>query len=278
MKVRWLGWAGVEIEQDGETVVIDPLADPIATFAPLGDQAKEMTVPSLVEPQGGTAVAGLVSHLHRDHTDAAALTAALAEGAAVHEPVWPGGEDAENLSLTQANWELGKEGLERHQTEVWESVEAGPFTLTALPAVDGLGDPQVAWAVEAGGRRVLHLGDTVFHGYWWRMVRRHGPFDVVCTPINGAAVDFPNLQPPSTEPAAMLPEQAALVGELLGAATVVPIHYGGFGVDPWYRPVDEPLPRFEAAAEGRAYETRVLEPGEALEVASTSEPAASSAG
>ena len=168
-------------------------------------------------------------------------------------------------------------GLDRRPAEAWESVEAGPFTITALPAVDGLGDPQLAWAIEAGGRRVLHLGDTVFHGYWWRMARRAGPFDVVFCPINGAAVDFPHIQPPSTEPAAMVPEQAALAGELLGAKTVVPIHYGGFADRAPLPAGREPLPRFEAAADARDYETRVLEPGETLELA-TSEPAATSAG
>jgi len=278
MKVRWLGWAGIEVEEEGQTVVVDPLEDPAATYAALGDRAREMTVPALVAANVGTGVAGLVTHLHRDHTDAAALAAALGPGASVHEPLWPGGEDAENLALAQANWELGQTGLERSPAEVWETREIGPFTVTALPAVDGLGDPQVAWAIEAGGRRVLHLGDTVFHGNWWRMVRRHGPFDAVFAPINGAAVDFPHLQPPSTEPAAMLPEQAALAGELLGAATVVPIHYGGFAIEPWYRPVDDALARFEAAAQGRSYETRVLEPGGDFEVAATSEPAATSAG
>jgi L-ascorbate metabolism protein UlaG (beta-lactamase superfamily) len=277
MKARWLGWAGVEIEAEGETVVIDPLADPAATYAALGDRAREMTVPALVAPRESTAVAGLVTHLHRDHTDAEALGAALAPGAYVHEPLWPGGEDGENLALAQANRELDQTDLTRSPAEIWETREIGPFTVTALPAVDGLGDPQIAWVVEADGARLLHLGDTVFHGYWWRMVRRHGPFDVVFAPINGAAVDFPHIQPPSTEPAAMTPEQAALAGELLGAATVVPIHYGGFAIEPHYRPVENPLHRFEAAAAARRYEARVLEPGEALELA-TSEPAATSAG
>ena len=267
MKVRWLGWAGVEIEAGGETVVIDPIEDPAATYAALGDRAKEMTVPELAAPMAGAAVAGLVTHLHRDHTDAAALSAALADGAAVREPVWPGGDDAENLALAQAKWKLEQAGVARQETEVWESFEAGPFKLTALPAVDGLGDPQVSWAIEAGGRRVLHLGDTVFHGYWWRMARRAGPFDAVFAPINGAAVDFPHIQPPSTEPAAMTPEQAALAGELLGAATVVPMHYGGFAIEPFYRPVDDPLPRFQAAAEERPYVARLLDPGESLELA-----------
>ena len=211
------------------------------------------------------AVAGLVSHLHRDHADAAALAGALAAEASVHEPAWPGGAEVENLALAQANAELERAGLRRTSAEEWERLEVGPFTLTALPAVDGLGDPQISWLVEADGRRVLHLGDTVFHGYWWRMARRHGPFDVVFAPINGAMVDFPHLQPPSPLAAAMEPEQAALAGELLGARIVVPIHYDGYEIDPWYRPVAGAGERFAAAAAGRPYEVRMLRPGGSVE-------------
>ncbi len=266
MRVRRLGWAGVEIEAEGASLVIDALQDPGATFAALGERAREVQLPALVEPESNSAVAGLVSHLHRDHTDAAALAAALAPDAAVHEPSWPGGEDAENLALVQASMELDAAGLERRRFELWQAEDVGPFRVTALPAVDGLGDPQVSWLVEAEGQRVLHLGDTIFHGYWWRMARRHGPFDLVLAPINGAAVDFPHLQPPSILTAVMEPEQAALAGDLLGARTVVPIHYDGFAIEPWYRPVEDPLPRFEAAAAGRSYASRVLEPGERLEL------------
>ena len=82
------------------------------------------------------------------------------------------------------------------------------------------------------------------------MARRHGPFDVVLVPINGAVVDFPHLQPPSPLAAALEPEQAAIVGELLGARTLVPIHYGGYAIDPWYRPIDDAPARFEAATAG----------------------------
>jgi len=267
MKVRWLGWAGVEIEAEGTTLVIDPLADPIATFAALAEDARERVQPPDLVAPARDGLAGLVSHLHRDHTDAGALSEALAPDAAVYEPVWPGGEDAENLSLAQANFELGRAGLQRRAFEIWDSAEIGPFTVTALPAVDGLGDPQVSWLVEAGGRRLLHLGDTIFHGYWWRMARRHGPFDVVMAPINGPVVDFPNLQPPSPLAAAMEPEQAVFAGELLGARALVPIHYGGFAAEPWYRPIDDARDRFEAAAAGRPYEVRVLDPGESFEAA-----------
>lgn len=268
MKVRWLGWAGVEIEADGATLVIDPLADPGATFAALGERAQDVQLPDIVAPDAqGTAVAGLVSHLHRDHTDAPALAAALADDATVHEPAWPGGADFENLALAQANAELEQAGLRRRAVEIWESFEVGPFTLTALPAVDGLGDPQVSWVVEAEGQRMLHLGDTILHAYWWRMVQRHGPFDLVFAPINGAVINFPHLQPPSPFAAAMEPEQAAVAAESLGAGTLIPMHYGGFEIDPFYRPLADPLERFEAATSDRPYTHRVLEPGERLEAA-----------
>jgi L-ascorbate metabolism protein UlaG (beta-lactamase superfamily) len=266
MKVRWLGWAGVEIAASGASLVIDPLADPGATWGALGDRAGAVELPAVVPPDAeGTAVAGLVSHLHRDHADAGALAAALDPAATVHEPVWPGGTEPENLALAQANAELEGAGLNRRSVDVWERIEVGPFAIRALPAVDGIGDPQVSWLVEADGLRVLHLGDTLFHGFWWRMSRRHGPFDVVLAPINGATVDFPHLQPPSPHAAAMEPEQAAVAGDLLRAQAVVPIHYGGFGRNPWYQPIDDAARRFEAAAAGRAYDVRLLQPGASLD-------------
>ena len=111
---------------------------------------------------------------------------------------------------------------------------------------------------------MLHLGDTTFHGYWWRMAKRHGPFDVRFAPINGAVPDFPHQQPPSSLPAAMEPEHAALAGDLLGAGTVVPMHDDGDQIDPWYVPVSGEAARFSSAAEGRTFETRILELGESL--------------
>lgn len=267
MKVRWLGWAGVELEADGASLVIDPLADPGATFAALGEEASRVELPTVLAPETREAIAGLVSHLHRDHADAGALAEALAPDAVVHEPAWPGGEDAENLALAQANAELRRAGLERRAVGEWERAEVGPFAITALPAVDGLGDPQVSWLVEADGQRILHLGDTIFHGYWWRMARRQGPFDVVFAPINGPAIDFPHLQPPSPLAAAMEPEQAALAGELLGARSVVPMHYDGFAIDPWYRPTADAAERFASVASRHPYEARPLRPGDAFEPA-----------
>lgn len=266
MNLTWLGWAGAELESDGATVVIDPLDDPAAVFAPLGDQAAGTPLPQVVAPRAGAAVAGLVTHLHRDHADARALATALAPTARVLEPRAGGGEGLEELALAQAEYELTAAGLDRAQVAPWESVTAGPFTLTALPAADGVGDPQVAWLVEAGGVRVLHLGDTMFHGYWWRMALRHGPFDVALVPVNGAVLDFPHRTPASPLPGALDPEQGAIAAELLGARLAIPIHAEGYEIDGVYQPVPDAAERFAAAAAGRGVPTRIMELGETLEV------------
>ena len=267
MRLRWLGWAGVELEHEGATVVIDPLRDAGAVFAPLGERAAGTPLPQVVAPRAGAAVAGLVTHLHRDHADAEALAAALAPGAAVLEPPAGDGEGLEELALAQAEHELAAAGMERRRLAPWASETAGPFTLTALPAVDGIGDPQVAWLVEAGGVRVLHLGDTIFHGFWWRMALRHGPFDAVLVPVNGAVLGFPHRTPVSSLPGALDPAQAALAAQLLGARLAIPIHAEGYEIGGVYEPVAGATERFAAAARERGVPARVLELGETLELA-----------
>ena len=269
MRLKWLGWAGVELEVGGATVVVDPLQDAGAVFAPLGEQAAGTPLPRVVPPSPGTAVAGLVTHLHRDHADASALAAALEPGAPVLEPLAGGGDKLDDLALAQAEHELTAAGLDRRRVAPWESVTAGPFTLTALPASDGVGDPQVAWLVQAGGVRVLHLGDTSFHGYWWRMAHRLGPFDVVLVPVNGAVVSFPHRQPASPLPVALDPEQAAIAAGILGARQAVPIHAEGYEVDGVYQPVPDAAKRFATAAAQRDVPVKILDPGETIEISAS---------
>jgi len=247
MRIRWLGWAGVEVEAHGERVVVDPLQDAAAVFAPLGERAARIPLPEVVTAQPG-ALAGLITHLHRDHADATALGAALGADACVHEPRGYGGAGVEQLGIAQADHELSAAGLTRSATTPWTSVTAGPFRLTALPAVDGTGDPQVSWLIEAGGRRVLHLGDTMFHGWWWRVTERFGAPDAVFAPVNGARLSFPHRRPASPLPGVMDPEQAALAAELLRAERLVPIHYGGYELPGLYEPVPDALGRVKSAS------------------------------
>ena len=267
MRIRWLGWAGVEVEALGERVVVDPLADagavfaalgervvvdPLAdagaVFAALGERAAGTRVPDIVAAAPG-ALAAMITHLHRDHADAAAIAAAIAPGATVYEPLGYGGTRVEQAAIAQADHELNAAGLSRRDAETWSSATAGPFTLTALPAVDGTGDPQVSWLIEADDTRVLHLGDTLFHGWWWRIAERYGAPDVVLAPINGARLTFPHRVPASPLAAVMEPEQAALAAHLLRAERLVPIHYDGYELPGVYEPVPDAVERLTAASD-----------------------------
>ncbi|HET6831452.1 MAG TPA: MBL fold metallo-hydrolase, partial [Solirubrobacterales bacterium] len=203
--------------------------------------------------------------------DAAALARGLAPGAPVLEPRPGGGEGLEELGLAQAEHELDAAGLERRRLGEWERLTVGPFAVTALPAVDGTGDPQLSWLVEAAGVRVVHLGDTLFHGHWWRIALRAGPIDLALVPINGARLDFPHRRPPSSLPGVMNPEQAAEAVRILGARLAVPIHYDGYAGTPFYQPVEPALDRFLAAAAepGAGWQPRVLAAGESLELAAS---------
>ncbi|MBP2330984.1 L-ascorbate metabolism protein UlaG (beta-lactamase superfamily) [Kibdelosporangium banguiense] len=257
MRVRRLGWAGLQIESSGSTVVIDLVeeSEPLRSVLPAG---------SLL-PASRTADIALVTHLHSDHADPAAIERAVTPGGAVLRPEPFAGTRAETLWTNQAEDGFAQRDLNVQTVRDWQVINAGPFEITAVPAVDGLGDPQVNWVVAADGKRVFHGGDTVFHGLWWLIQRRLGPVDAAFLPINGAAVDFPHLRPPSPLPAVLTPEQAVVAGSILRAAQVVPIHYG-IDQPGVYEEVDDPATAFQHAAKRHGVEARMLAPGETIDL------------
>jgi L-ascorbate metabolism protein UlaG (beta-lactamase superfamily) len=257
MRIRRLGWAGLEIESNGSTVVIDLVeeTEPLRSAMPEGS----------LMPPSRTAVVALVTHLHNDHADPAALERALTPDGVVLRPEPMVGTEAEMRWTAQAEAGFAARDLDVRTVRDWQVINAGPFEITAVPAVDGLGDPQVNWVVAAEGKRVFHGGDTIFHGLWWQIQGRLGPFDAAFLPINGASVDFPHLRPPSPLPAVLTPEQAAVAGSILQAAQVIPIHYG-ISYPGYYEEVDAPAANFQLAAKQYGVEARMLTPGESAEL------------
>ncbi|MEV6726846.1 MBL fold metallo-hydrolase [Streptomyces xanthochromogenes] len=258
MRVRRLGWAGLEIEAGAKRLVVDYVRDlsPLFTGWKRGE--------CLAAPTGKVDAA-LVTHLHRDHTDAPALAEVLTPGAPVLRPAPGHGDDVDNVATLLAESELTRHRLAATVIDAWSTREIGPFRVTAVPAVDGLGDPQLNWVVEADGQRVFHGGDTMFHGYWWLIARRFSPFDAAFLPANGPVVDAPHLQPPSPVPAALDPREAAAAAEILDARYVVPIHYEPDQPDKitGYREVADPATELREHAGPRA---RVLAIGEWLDL------------
>ena len=257
MRIRRLGWAGVEIECDDQTLVIDYVQDTLP-MAPLLRGPDEPFPPA--SRLGGTAVA-LLTHLHADHADADALAVALRAGAPVFRPEAATG-DKDDVELTS----LGETKFTHQQlaTEIvgpWAERSVGPFRMFSAPAVDGFGDPQHSWIVECDGHRIIHAGDTLFHGSWWRIAHRFESFDVAFLPINAPVCVWPHLQPPSPIEATLTPEEAAIAAHIMQVKSIVPIHYGSLNETVKYVETPHPTERLQMKAKEFGIHVAIQEPG-----------------
>ena len=239
LRIQRLAWAGIRLQLPAATLFIDPLVNPEAWGAALAD-----TLVPVDETVGDTTV--LITHSHSDHFDAQAAGAALRRGGVLAYPL-----GIPPVSLP--------DGARARPSPLWEPQLLGDFTATPVPAADGYGDTQVSWVVTAEGRRIFHGGDTLWHGYWWRIGRQFGPFDVAFLPINGARFGW--RQPASDQPSVLTPEQAVAAADILGARTLVPIHYGVTGMKE-YVEVADPVGELHRAARKRSIRVQTLSPGE----------------
>lgn len=263
MRMRRLGWAGIEVEAEDERLVIDPLVDPGIFSAFLGPEAEP-----LIAPDPGSARTALLTHLHRDHADVAAVDAALVSGGEVLRPGTAMATEFDEFVTGEAERGLAETGRPQAVLRAGETRRLGAFSITALPAADGLGSPQVSWLVESGGRRVLHGGDTLWHGGWWSIAAAAGEIHAACLPANGVEVDYPNLQPAATGVSAvMTPEQAVQAARVLQAGVLVPMHdVRMFEHETYYRPVTGARQRLTEAGAAAGVVVRITEPGVWLEV------------
>jgi L-ascorbate metabolism protein UlaG (beta-lactamase superfamily) len=261
MKITRLGWAGLELEAaSGETAVIDLLQNPEGMQRFMGEPHGPLPGPT----RPGAAVLALVTHLHEDHADARAIAGALAPGGILGRPAPDSGAFLEIAGQQAAEELLAQQSFAQRHVAPWETVEAGPFRATAVPAVDGFGDPQVSWVVEADGVRIYHAGDTLFHGWWWRARMRLGDIDFAFLPINGPVVSLPHRQPGSPRNAVLSPSDAAAAALLLGAREAIPIHYDTINNPPIYTQADDPAGQFLREAAALDVSARVVEAGQVV--------------
>jgi L-ascorbate metabolism protein UlaG (beta-lactamase superfamily) len=261
MKITRLGWAGIELEAaDGQLAVIDLLVDTASMRERMGEPHTALPAPS----RAGEATVALVTHLHPDHTDPDAIAAALGPKGLLLRPVADTGAFLEIAGELEAERRLVALGVRQRIVNVWETVEVGAFRATAVPAVDGFGDVQVSWIVEADGTRIYHAGDTLFHGAWWRARMRLGEIDYAFLPVNGPRVSLPHRVPASPRNAVMSPAEAASAAHILGARVAVPIHYDALNHPPNYEQTEDPAGSFLAEAAALDVDARVFEPGDVV--------------
>lgn len=242
LRIQRLAWAGIKLALPAATLGVDLLADPSVWGKALPDP-----LPDLGDFKGDRYA--LITHRHSDHFDAKAVARALGDQGLLLYPASVGAIVAPGVSRLRS-------------APLWEpQILGGDFVATAVPAVDGYGDPQASWVISGGGRRILHAGDTLWHGAWWQIGRQFGPFDAVFLPINGAR--FAWRQPAAEVSSVMTPDQAVAAARILDAKILVPIHYGVREVD-GYEEMADALRRTQAEGARRGVIVQALRPGEWL--------------
>ncbi|MED4586854.1 MBL fold metallo-hydrolase [Brevibacillus choshinensis] len=225
MHIQRLQWAGTLIRTKNATLAIDPMYGSYSTFF---GQPKELFYP-LAEFGSVDVVA--VTHMHSDHFDPEAIKEAWGDEVQVFVPY-------EGVSRAEAAGLKKVKGM-----SFGEVAQIEDMKITAVFSADGLGDPQVAWLIEAEGKRLIHCGDTLWHGHWWNIAREYGTVDVAFLPVNGAVIEASNGQP-----ICMSPEQAVAAASILGVSALVPIHYGSFHHPPTYMQTPDVLSRLHTSA------------------------------
>ncbi len=230
MELRTLSWAGVEARVGSTRLLIDPLQNTAALAEFLGTPRTRLVDVALDEDTWAA-----VTHLHRDHFDPQLLARLPSRHVLCHQPV------AEDLAAA---------GVDAVGVSLWETASIGELSLTAVPSHDWRGEDQVAWVVDDGTHRVIHCGDTIWHGGWYEIVRRMGPIDVAFLPINGVVARLEGFTPTEV-PATLTPEHAIEAAAILCAGTACAIHHGLFHNPPVYVEQDDAVQRFLTAATRR---------------------------
>lgn len=208
MEIRWLGHSCFELSERDARVIIDPFLKPNSPTAPV--TADEVDPTHI-----------LLSHGHADHiADAVGLARRTGAPcvAIVELAKWLDARGVEqtfdpNLGgVVEFEWGWVKL-VQAFHTNTTPSGEEGHDPFSAETGIS-IGT-SAGLVVNIGGVTVYHAGDTCLFGDM-RLIAERTPIDIACLPIGGHYT--------------MGVDDAAYACGLIGAETVLPMHYDTFPV------------------------------------------------
>ena len=252
--VTFIGHSSFLLQIAGKTLLIDPV------FTKRLILLRRQRVPGLDWREMPPIDVVLLTHAHMDHLNVLSLRRAIRRTRKLTgrapEVVVPRG--VEDLVA-----KLGFAGV--HSLEWWQTCEVAGLKVTMTPAKHwgarmfsdthrGYG----GYVVEGGGSSVYHSGDTAYFSGFREVGRQLSP-QVALLPIGA-------YYPDSYRAVHTSPEEALRGFMELGAAVMVPMHFGTFRLG--REPMDEPPVRLmaEAGRLGVESKVKVLEEGETLRV------------
>lgn len=232
MDIRWLGHATFELSDGSARVLVDPFLSPNNPVAPVsGDEVDPTHI--------------LITHGHADHV-ADAVPVAKRTGAhcvaIVEIAKWLDAQGVDAVSdpnlggTVSFDWGWVKL-VQAFHTNTLPGSGPDPFS----PESGIVIGPPAGLVVNIGGVTVYHLGDTALFGDL-KLIAERTPVDVALVPIGGHYT--------------MDRHDAVVAAELIGAGTVIPMHYNTFPA------IEADAAAFKADVESQtSSQVVVLEPG-----------------
>ena len=235
MDIRFIGHACFVLSDGSATVVVDPF------FAP-NNPAATVTADEV------EATHILVTHGHADHI-ADAVGLGKRTGAhclsLVEVANWLDAQGVAEVSdpnlggTVEFDWGWVKLVQAFHTNTIPGSADA-PFSAESGIVIG----PPSGLVVKIGGKTVYHLGDTCLFGDL-KLIAERTPVDVALIPIGGHYT--------------MDRHDAVVAAELIGAETVIPMHYNTFP------PIETDPEQFKADVESRtSSKVVIMKPGESF--------------
>jgi L-ascorbate metabolism protein UlaG (beta-lactamase superfamily) len=233
MEIKFHGQSCFELSDGEATLLVDPFLKP--------NNPAAVATAEEVEP---THIA--LSHGHADHI-ADAVPVAKRTGAhcvaMVELANWLEGRGVENVSDPNLGGTVSFD---------WGSIKLVPAWHTnTTPGSDGppysaehgvVMGPAAGLVIEIGGKTIYHAGDTCLFGDM-KLIAERNPVDIALLPIGGHYT--------------MDRHDAVVAAQLVGAGTVIPMHYDTFP------PIETDAEAFKADVESQtSSRVVVLKPGE----------------
>ncbi|HET6571161.1 MAG TPA: metal-dependent hydrolase [Solirubrobacterales bacterium] len=233
MEIKFHGQSCFELSDGGTTVLVDPFLKP---NNPVAVHTAEEVEPTHIA----------ISHGHVDHM-ADAVPVAKRTGAhcvaIVELANWLEGQGVENVSdpnfggTVEFDWGYVSLVPAWHTNTLPGSEEA-PFSAEHGVAIG----PAAGLVIKLGETTVYHAGDTCLFGDM-KLIAQRSDIDVACLPIGGHYT--------------MDRRDAVVAAELVGAGSVIPMHYDTFPA------IEADAEAFKAEVEARtSSQVVVLKPGE----------------